>query len=204
MKKILFTLATLLMAGSMFAIDPVSLEGDFNIKKAKGTVALVSWNWDKTMVGEIDDGVFKNTPMAIDKYLAKCDKDKIAEGKPEDANYVKDWPGIKQEAQDNFKKTWNKTFKKGMTLTSNKAEATHKIDFVIEGMDFGNIAGSMFGWCNAGGAIIKGYAKVTDIKTGKQVLKININHVQGPGHFSDRIRTWLVLNELVDEIKDAY
>ena len=96
------------------------------------------------------------------------------------------------------------TFKKGMTLTSNKAEATHKIDFVIEGMDFGNLAGSRFGWGNAGGAIIKGYAKVTDIKTGKQVLKIKINHVQGPGHFSDRIRTWLVLNELVDEIKDAY
>ena len=90
-----------------------------------------------------------------------------------------------------------------MQLTRNEAEATHKIVFVIEGLDYGNIAGSIFGWGNAGGAIIKGYASLTDIKTGEEVLHININHVQGPGHFSDRIRTWLVLNELVDEIEDA-
>ena len=194
----------MLVAGSILAIEPVTLNGKFNIKKQKGTVALFSFDWSKTQVGSIDDGVFVNTPVPIDEYLQKQDEQKIAEGKAEDAKYVKDWPSIKQEAEENFKKTWNKEFKKGMHLTRNAAEAGYEIRFVIEGFDFGNIAGSVFGWGNAGGAIIKGYATLVEKASGAEVLHIDLNHVQGPGHFSDRIRTVLVLNELVDEIEDAY
>ncbi|MBR1809495.1 MAG: hypothetical protein IJ776_08945 [Paludibacteraceae bacterium] len=204
MKKTILTLAAVLVAGSILAIEPVTLNGKFNIKKQKGTVALFSFDWSKTQVGSIDDGVFVNTPVPIDEYLQKQDEQKIAEGKAEDAKYVKDWPSIKQEAEENFKKTWNKEFKKGMHLTRNAAEAGYEIRFVIEGFDFGNIAGSVFGWGNAGGAIIKGYATLVEKASGAEVLHIDLNHVQGPGHFSDRIRTVLVLNELVDEIEDAY
>ncbi len=204
MRKTMLTLAALLMTCSIFAIDPVTLNGKFNIKKQKGTVALFSFDWSQTKVAGIDDGVFVNTPVPIDEFLQKRDEEKIAEGKPEDANYVKDWPNIKQEAEDNFKKVWNKEFKKGMQLTRNAAEAGYEITFVIEGIDFGNIAGSVFGWGNAGGAIIKGYANIVDKNSGSEVLHIDINHVQGPGHFSDRIRTIFVLQELVDEIEDAY
>ena len=204
MKKTILTLAAVLAVSSIFALEPVTLNGKFNIKKQKGTVALFSFDWSKTQVGSIDDGVFVNTPVPIDEYLLKQDEQKKADGKPEDANYVKDWPGIKQEAEELFKKAWNKEFKKGMQLTRNAADAGYEILFVIEGLDFGNIAGSMFGWGNAGGAIIKGYATLVEKASGAEVLRIDINHVQGPGHFSDRIRTMLVLNALVDEIEDAY
>ena len=204
MKKTILTLATVLMASSIFALDPVTINGKFNIKRQKGTTALFSFDWSKTQVGSIDDGVFVNSTMPLDEYLQKRDEEKIAEGKPEDANFVKDWPSIKQEAEENFKKAWNKEFKKGMQLTRNAAEAGYEITFVIEGMDFGNVAGSVFGWGHAGGAIIKGYATLVEKATGNEVLHLDINHVQGPGHFSDRIRTVLVLNELVDEIEDAY
>ena len=204
MKKTILTLAAVLIAGGIMAIEPVTLNGKFNIKKQKGTVALFSFDWSNTMVGSIDDGVFVNTPVKIDDYLAQRDKEKIADGKSEDANYVKDWPSIKQEAEENFKKAWNKEFKKGLHLTRNAAEAGYEIKFVIEGLDFGNVAGSVFGWGNAGGAILKGYATLIDKASGTEVLHIDINHVQGPGHFSDRYRTILVLNELVDEIEDAY
>ncbi len=204
MKKTILTLAAVLMASSIFALDPVTINGKFNIKRQKGTTALFSFDWSKTQVGSIDDGVFVNSTMPLDEYLQKRDEEKIAEGKPEDANFVKDWPSIKQEAEENFKKAWNKEFKKGMQLTRNAAEAGYEITFVIEGMDFGNVAGSVFGWGHAGGAIIKGYATLVEKATGNEVLHLDINHVQGPGHFSDRIRTVLVLNELVDEIEDAY
>ena len=204
MKKTLLTALLALTTCTMFALSPVTLEGKFNIKKAKKQVSTFRFDWDKTKVGSIDDGVFVNTPQPIDEYLAYEDQKKINEGKPEDANFVRDWPGIKQEAEDLFKKTWNKEFKKGLQLTRNEAEADYDLVFVIEGLDFGNIAGSMFGWGNAGGAIIKGYATLKDRKSGAEVLHMNINHVQGPGHFSDRYRVILVLNELVDEIEDAY
>lgn len=204
MKKTLLTVLLALTTCTMFAISPVTLEGKFNIKKAKNAVASFQFDWDKTMVGEIDDGVFVRTPMPIDEYLARQDQNKINEGKPEDANFVKDWPNIKAEAEDLFKKSWNKEFKKGLQLTRNDAEANFELVFVIEGLDFGNVAGSMFGWGNAGGAIIKGYAVLKEKASGNEVLRLNINHVQGPGHFSDRYRTILVLNELVDEIDDAY
>ena len=204
MKKAFLTFATLLVACSIFALDAVSLEGKFNIKKAKGQVAVFSFDWSGTKVGGIDDGVFVTTPMPINDYLAQCDQNKINEGKQEDANYVRDWPNIKQEAEDLFKKTWNKEFKKGLQLTRNASEAGYELRFVVEGLDFGNVAGSVFGWGNAGGAIIKGYGSLIDRESGKEALRININHVQGPGHFSDRYRIILVLNELVDEIDDAY
>lgn len=203
MKKSFLTLAVLCLTCAVFAIDPVTLEGKFNVKKAKKEVAVFSFDWSQTKVGGIDDGIFVTTPVPMDEYLAKKDQEKINDGKPEDANFVRDWPSIKQEAEDLFKKTWNKEFKKGLQLSRNPEGANYKLNFVIEGIDFGNVAGSVFGWGNAGGAIIKGYGVLTD-NAGNEILRMNINHVQGPGHFSDRYRTILVLNELVEEINDAY
>ncbi len=205
MKKLFFSLTCLLIAGSMFALDPVTLDGKFNIKKAKGTVAVFDIDWSKTQCGSIDDGVFVNGGMPIKQWLELQDQRKIDEGKPEDANFVKDWEAIKEEGNKYFKEEWNDEFgKKGMKITRNESEAQYRLRIEVDGLDYGNIAGSMFGWGKAGGAIMFGNAYLTDINTGEQVLKIKINHVQGAGHFSDRFRILLLLHQLVDEIEDAY
>ena len=205
MKKYLFTIAAALMAVSVFAIKPVTLEGNFNVKKNKGAVAWFNINWDNTQCGEIDDGVFVKGSLPIAEWLQKQDEAKIAEGKPEDANFVKDWEGIKAEGDKYFKEEWNDEFgKKGLKLTRNEADAQYRFDIEIEGLDWGSTAGTMFGWGNAGGAIIIGHADISDIKTGEKLATFKLNHVQGSGHFTDRFRILLVLHQLVEDIEDLY
>lgn len=204
MKKVLLTLVATLIATAMFAIKPITLDGSFNVKKCKGSVATYSINWDGTKVGEIDDGVFVKGSMPIKEWLQAKDEEKKAEGKAEDANYVRDWEAIKDEANKYFKEEWNDEFgKKGLRLTNNDSEAQYNIEFVIDGLDWGNVGG-MFAWGNAGGAIIIGHADLTDRATGERVARFNINHVQGSGHFTDRFRILLVMHQLVDEIEDIY
>ena len=205
MKKLFVTMLAVITTVSLFAIKPVTLEGNFNVKKNKGAVAVYTINWDNTQCGSIDDGVFVNGSMPIAEWLAARDAQKIEEGKPEDANYVKDWDAIKAEGDKYFKEEWNDEFgKKGLKLTRNEAEAQYRFDVEIEGLDWGNLAGSMFGWGNAGGAIIIGHADISDINTGEKLATFKLNHVQGSGHFTDRFRILLVLHALVEEIEDVY
>lgn len=204
MRKIFVTLVAVLVATGMYAIKPITVDGNLNLKKCKST-AVFTINWDGTKCGEIDDGVFVKGSMPIAEWLAAKDAQKIEEGKPEDANFVKDWEGIRSEGNRYFKEEWNDEFgKKGLRLTNNESEAQYRFNLVIEGLDWGSTAGTMFGWGNAGGAIIFGYIDITDIATGERVAKLNINHVQGSGHFSDRFRILLVLHELVEEVEDVY
>lgn len=203
MKKVLVTMVAVLTAVSTFAIKPLTLEGNFNVKKNKGAVAVYTLNWDNTQVGEIDDGVFVKGSTPIAEWLAAQDAKKIEEGKPEDANFVKDWDAIKAEADKYFKEEWNDEFaKKGLKLTHNESEAQYRFDVIIEGLDWGNLTGSLFGWGNAGGAIITGRAEVSDINTGDHIATYKINHVQGSGHFTDRFRILLVIHALIDEFDD--
>lgn len=205
MKKILMTVVAIVFATGMYAIKPITLDGSFNVKKCKGSVATYSLNWDGTRVGEIDDGVFVKGSMPINEWLAAQDEQKKAEGKAEDANYVRDWEAIKDEGVKYFKEEWNDEFgKKGLRLTNNPSEAQYNIEFVIDGLDWGNTATAVFGWGNAGGAIIIGHADLTDIATGERIARFNINHVQGSSHFTDRFRILLVLHQLVEEIEDIY
>lgn len=198
-------MATALFAVSAFALKPITHEGNFNVKKNKGAVAVYTLNWDNTQCGEIDDGVFVKGSLPINEWLAAADAQKIADGKPEDANYVKDWDAIKAESDRYFKEEWNDEFaKKGVKLTHNSEEAKYSINIIIEGLDWGSTAGTMFGWGNAGGAIIMGRIDVKDLATGEQIDTFKINHVQGSGHFTDRFRILLVLHQLVDEIDDLY
>ena len=203
MKKLFVTMLAALTAVSIFALDPITRDGKFSVKKNKGAVAVYTLNWENTQVGTIDDGVFVKGSMPIAEWLAAQDAQKIADGKPEDANYVKDWENIKAESDKYFKEEWNHEFaKKGLKLTHNEAEAQYRFDIDIEGMDWGNIAGSLFGWGNAGGAIIMGKAVVSDLATGAVITTFKLNHVQGPGHVTDRLRIMLVLHELVEEFDD--
>ena len=205
MKKIIMTLVAAIVATGMYAIKPITLEGAFNVKKCKGAVATYTINWDGTRCGEIDDGVFVKGSTPINEWLATQDEKKIAEGKAEDANYVRDWASIKNEGDRYFKEEWNDEFgKKGLKLTRNDSEAQYNLDIIIDGLDWGSTAGSMFGWGNAGGAIIIGHADLTDKATGERVARFNINHVQGSGHFTDRFRILLVLHALIEEIEDIY
>ena len=205
MKKTLITLFAVMTAISMFAINPITLEGKFNVKKSKGAVAVYSINWDGTQCGEIDDGVFVKGGMPIAEWLKAQDDQKIADGKAEDANFAKDWEGIKAEGNKYFKEEWNDEFgKKGLRLTQNESEAQYRFEVVVDKLDWGSTAGTMFGWGNAGGAIIVGHADLTDINSGERVARFIINHVQGPGHVTDRFRILLVLHQLVDDIEDVY
>lgn len=203
MKKLFVTMLAALTAVSIFALDPLTRDGQFNVKKNKGAVAVFSLNWENTQVGNIDDGVFVKGSMPIAEWLAAQDAQKIADGKPEDANYVKDWDGIKAESDKYFKDLWNDEFaKKGLRLTHNESEAQYRFDIDIEGLDWGSTAGSIFGWGNAGGAIIMGKAVISDIATGATIATYHINHVQGSGHVTDRFRIMFVLHQLIDEFDD--
>lgn len=205
MKRTFFTFLSVLLACSLYAITPITQEGTFNVKRCKGAAATFYIDWDKTMCGEIDEGVFvrKGTPINI--WLKQRDELKIADGKPEDANYVKDWIAIQAECVSYFKSEWNGEFgKKGLRLTNNADEAIYHLNIVIDGLDWGGTAGSMFGWGNAGGAVIIGHIDIIERATGKLVTRFNLRHVQGSGHFTDRLRIILVFNQLVAEIEDLY
>ena len=69
MKKTLLTLFAVMTAISMFAIKPITLEGNFNVKKCKGCFATYTINWDGTSCGEIDDGVFVKGSTPIAEWL---------------------------------------------------------------------------------------------------------------------------------------
>jgi len=204
MRKIM-TIAALMLAVSTFALNPITLDGKFNVKKAKGTFALFEGiDWSQTQVGSIDDGVFERGSLALPEYLQKQDETKIAESKPEDANFSKDWPMMQQESDEMFKKCWNGEFKKGMQLTRNAAEAQYRLRVVATGLDFGNTAGSVFGWGNAGGAIIVGVIELTDIKTGEVIATFKMNHIQGNPGLTERMRLIALMAQIVDEIEDVY
>lgn len=201
----LMTIAALMLAVSVFAIDAVSLNGKFNVKKSKGTVALFEGiDWSNTQVGSIDDGVFVKGSLPLPEYLQKQDEQKIAEGKPEDANFVKDWDMEQQESDEMFKKCWNSEFKKGTQLTRNAADAQYRLRVVINGLDFGSTAGSMFGWGRAGGAIATGVAELSDINSGEVVATFKLNHVQGSPSMTERLRLLALMAQIVDEIEDVY
>ena len=203
MKKYLLTIAAVLLAAGAFAIQPITQDGQFNLKKNKDAVAVYTIHGGGTQCGDIDDGVFVKGSVPIAEWLAAQDAAKIADGKAEDANYVKDWEAIKEEGDRYFKNEWNDEFgRKGLSITRNESLAQYRFDIFIEGLDWGNIAGSVFGFGNAGGAIIFGHAEITDIATGAKLVSYKINHVQGSGHVSDRLRIMLVLNELVEKFED--
>lgn len=205
MKKILLTIIAAIVTTGMYAIDPITREGKFNVKKCNGAVATYSINWEGTRCGEIADGAFVKGSMPLMEWLAAQDAKKIADGKAEDAIYVQDWPKTQYEAGRYFKEEWNNEFgKKGLRLSDNASEAQYKLEVVINGLDWGSVAGTMFGWGNAGGAIIIGHATLTNLATGERVVRFNINHVQGSGHFTDRFRILLVMRELIDKIDNLY
>ncbi len=204
MKK-LMTIAALILAVSAFALDAVTLDGNFNVKKAKATFALFEGiDWTETEVGSIDDGVFENGSLPLKTYLQKQDENKIAEGKGKDANYVNDWDVMQQESDEMFKKCWNGTFKKGLQLTRNASEARYRLHVVAKGLDFGSYAASIFAWGNAGGAIIIGTVLLTDINTGEVVELFKLNHVQGSPSATERMRLMALMAQIVNEIEDVY
>jgi len=201
----LMTITALLVAVSVFALDPITLDGKFNVKKAKGSVAFFEGiDWSKTQVGSIDDGVLINGGIALPTYLQKQDEQKIADGKPEDANFVKDWPMMQQESDEMLKKCWNGEFKKGLQLSRNASEAQYRLRIVATGLDFGNTAGSVFGWGNAGGAIIVGEMVLTDIQSGEVIALFKLNHVQGNPGLTERMRLIGLMAQIVDEVEDLY
>lgn len=198
MKKLLVGAFALLVTANLFAIEPVVKTGDFNVKKAKGTLATYTIDMSNLTVGEIDEGKFVGKTEKMDAYLARMD----AENK--DASYVKDWPGIVKEAKMYLVEEWNHEFKKGLKLTEKSSEATHKVVIKIDNIDFGRAAGMFAPYPKAGGAIVMGTVTVTDLATNKVVVSFKLQHVQGYAGFSDRLRTLSVMKEIVGEIEDVY
>lgn len=199
MKKLIFSALALVLTANLFAIDPVVMNGDFNIKKSKGTRATYTIDMSNLTIGEIDDGKFVGSTEPIDVYLARKDKEDPK------ASYVKDWPEIVKEAKAYFVEEWNDEFgKKGLKLTDKSSEATHHVTLKIDNLDFGHAAGVFAPYPKAGGAIVTGTLTVTDLTTNEVVLTVTIQHVQGLGHFSDRFRTLFVMKEIVGEIEDMY
>jgi hypothetical protein len=190
MKRSLFTLLTILLACSVYAIAPVTREGKFNLKRCHGAVATFYIDWDNARCGEIEDGVFIKSATPIEQWIAQNDT-------------LGEWETTVEECAKYFRNKWNDEFgRRGLRLSFNPDEATYHINLVIDGLDWGNMSGSEFGYGNSGGAILTGYMDLIDRGTGKLVARYNIRQVQGSGHVSDRFRLLLALHELVEELEE--
>lgn len=201
MKKYFLVLMVAILATGMYAIEPITWEGSFSVKKNKGAVATYCINWDNTRCGEIEDGRFVHGSTPLKQWLAAEDKKMISEGKKDEANHVKRWPETCNEVSRYFKEEWNDTFaKNGLRLTNDDSEAQYHLEIVIEGIYFGSME-EAFDWGNTG-AIIVGHADLTERSTGKCMTRFNLNHVRGSGHITERFRILLVFHELVEAIEE--
>lgn len=200
MKKIILSAVALVFTASLFAIQPVKMEGDFNIKKAKGTFATYTIDMDNLMVGNIDEGQFKGDSEPLDAYWARRDAE-AADGK---GTFVEDWINTVKVSKLAFVKKWNGEFKKGLRLTEKEAEAQYHVSVKIDNIDLGHPVGMFAPYPKAGGAIVTGKIVITEKATNAVVLTVTLQHVQGYSNFSDYYRTQSVMEEICREIEDMY
>lgn len=181
MKKLLLSLFCLCAISAMgkgiFTLE----SGDASVLKQAGALAVVEFDYSKTMVKE----------QKLNDYLKSRGDD-----------FVRDWPKDKIKAQSYFPMQFNKTFKKGMHVSESGATAPYKMVMHIDWMDEGSGGASFIpmAGAKAGGVIVRGSMDVVDTKTQKVICKISFDNVKGMGHPSETVRIGMAYMQVAKEL----
>lgn len=218
MKKISF-LACLLSISMFCFADGLQLKsGSLDVLTKAGEYAYVEIDWSQAQVVEFGRGdKVEKTFGSIDAYNKKQGSDWVKDW-PEVKRRV-----VNSTAWEKYpgRKCFNKKNKDGVQITVNPqiwqaynasrdedekedikdhcvwvnpSKAKYKFVLTVTQVDMGSGAASAFGMGKStGGAIICGTIKLIEIKTGKTLATIAVDHCKGLGNYSQRVR----LNDVV-------
>ena len=178
---LLCSMLCLLCSVNLFAGNPVSVKSGSGSVLKQSSKALLEIDYSATKVGD----------QTLEEYL---------QGRGED--FVRDWPQDKETAASYFKKYFNKK-NKGMKLTTDVAEASHKIVIHVNKLDMGNAGGVFYSSVfapKAGGCSMIGTIDVIDMSSNETACVLYVDEVQGVSVLSETLRLGLMYNELAVRI----
>lgn len=208
MRRILFV--SVLVTISSFLFAEVKLEsGDLSALKKAGEYAYVEIDWSKAQVVEFDrSGKVEKSHGTVDQYNKAQGADWVQDW-PELKRFIVNctaWE--KYPARPCFNKknkngalitvppvVWKEYAKtkddalKAHCIWVDPAKAKYKLVLTVTQVDMGSGAASGFGiGMKTGGAIICGKLKLVEIKTGKTLATLTVDHCKGIGNYSQRTR----------------
>ena len=228
MKKILLA-ALLLLGGVMMSRADVRLaSGSLKALEQGGEYAYVEIDWSKAQVVQLNrSNKAEKNFGSVDAYNRSQGSDWVRDW-PEVKRFVANctaWEKYPGRA------CFNRKNKKGVLITINPqvwrayqnskdederddikdhciwvnpAKAKYKFVLTVTQVDMGNGAASAFGMgVSTGGAIISGKIQLMDIKSGKVLATITVDHCKGFGNYSQRTRLMdCVVGEIFGEIPE--
>ena len=228
MKKILFLSC---LVACMVCRAEVSLSsGSLDVLKNSGEYAYVEIDWSKAQVVQLDrnDKVEKSFG-SIDAYNKSQGSDWVKDW-PAVKRFI-----VNCTAWEKYpgRACFNRKNKNGVRITVNPevwrayqnckdederedmqdhcvwvnpSQAKYKFAFTVTQVDMGNGVASGFGvGVSTGGAIISGKIQLIDIKSGKQLATIKVDHSKGYGNYSQRTRLMdCVVGEIFGDIPDLF
>lgn len=223
MRKIFFI--SVLMTLSSFLFAEVKLEsGSLSVLNQAEEYAYVEIDWSKAQVVEFDrSNKVDKTHGTVDQYNKAQGADWIKDW-PELKRFI-----VNCTAWEKYpgRKCFNKKNKDGVLITVppvvwkeyaktkdddlkshciwvDPAKAKYKFVLTVTQVDMGSGTASAFGMGkNTGGAIICGKLKLIDIKTGKQLAVLTVDHCKGIGNYSQRSRLVdVVVGEILGNVAE--
>ena len=227
MKKSIF-LALMLLSGMICRADVELASGSLSALKTSGEYAYVEIDWSKAKVVEFDrSGKVEKNKGSVDAYNKSQGSDWVRDW-PEVKRFITNctaWEKYPGRA------CFNRKNKKGVLITVNPevwrayqnckdederedmqdhciwvnpAKAKYKFVLTVDQVDMGSGTASAFGvGVSSGGAIICGKIRLIEIKTGKQLALINVDHCKGFGNYSQRTRLMdCVVGEIFGDLGD--
>ena len=226
MKKKISLLALILGICSFCMADVELSSGSLNALTKSGEYAYVEIDWSKARVVELDrnDKVEKDFG-SIDAYNKKQGSDWVRDW-PEVKRFI-----VNTTAWEKYpgRKCFNRKNKNGVLITVsplvwnaynackdedkkedmqdhciwvNPSKAKYKFVLTVTQIDMGNGAASAFGMSmSSGGAIMSGTIRLIEIKTGKTLATLKVDHCKGIGNYSQRTRLMdVVIGEIFGSI----
>lgn len=213
MKKTLFTLVMAVLAFLPLRADLKLESGDLSALKTSGAYAYVEIDWSKAKVVEFDHkNRVDKSHGSVDAYNKAQGSDWVQDW-PELKRFITNctawekYPGRAcfnrknpngvqitvnpqvWKAYQNSKDEKEKKEMKNHCVWENPNKAKYKFVLTVNQVDMGSGTASAFGsGMRTGGAIIVGTLKLIDIKSGKTLATLSVNHCKGIGNYSQRTR----------------
>ena len=223
MRKYLFLSVLLTLSSFLFA--EVKLEsGDLSALKQADEYAYVEIDWSKAQVVEFDrSNKVDKSHGTIDQYNKAQGEDWVKDW-PELKRFIvnccawEKYPGRKCFNKKNKNGTlitvppvvWKEYAKtkdddlKSHCIWVDPAKAKYKLVLTVTQVDMGSGTASAFGMgMSTGGAIICGKLKLIEIKTGKTLATLSVDHCKGIGNYSQRTRLMdVVVGEILGNVAE--
>ena len=227
MKKLVLLCLVMSLSGVCFAELELA-SGNLDALSKSGEYAYVEIDWSKAQVVEFDGkNRVDKTHGSVDAYNKSQGADWVRDW-PDVKRFI-----VNNTAWEKYpgKPCFNKKNKKGLLITVNPqiwkayqnckdederdnmknhciwvnpSTAKYKFVLTVTQVDMGNGVASAFGVnMSTGGAIVCGTIKLIEIKTGKQLALIKVNHSKGVGNYSQRTRlNDVIVGEVIGRIPD--